>query len=171
MKCISSIISQLFSQMSTWVFLFFKGYQLSGFFLYVHVITMKPKFYRRLRGKFFFVILVRLFLYHGINSHLVLNPYSQLVSADKIFTHTPRAGTQCLGLNLLKSFATLKIMGYLDRISVYTYQHFQSVVVAAFVYLFCFTLPFFLSLFPCYLFVKLFVDLFSYSYILVCLEI
>lgn len=71
--------------------------------------------------KYFFVILVRLFLYHGINSHLVLNPYSQLVSADKIFTHTPRAGTQCLGLNLLKSFATLKIMGYLDRISVYTY--------------------------------------------------
>lgn len=82
---------------------------------------MKPKFYRRLRGNIFFVILVRLFLYHGINSHLVLNPYSQLVSADKIFTHTPRAGTQCLGLNLLKSFATLKIMGYLDRISVYTY--------------------------------------------------
>lgn len=73
--------------------------------------------------KYFFFILVRLFLhvYHGINSHLVLNPYSQLVSADKIFTHTPRAGTQCLGLNLLKSFATLKIMGYLDRISVYTY--------------------------------------------------
>lgn len=91
------------------------------FFLYVHVITMKPKFYRRLRGNIFFVILVRLFLYHGINSHLVLNPYSQLVSADKIFTHIPRAGTQCLGLILLKSFATLKIMGYLDRISVYTY--------------------------------------------------
>lgn len=95
----------------------FEGYQLSFFFLYVHVITIKPKFYRRLRGKFFFVILVRLFLYHGINSHLVLNPYSQLVSADKIFTHTPRAGTRCLGLNLLKSFATLKIMGF----SVYTY--------------------------------------------------
>lgn len=73
------------------------------------------------RKYFFFVILVRLFLYHGINSHLVLNPYSQLVSADKIFTHIPRAGTQCLGLILLKSFATLKIMGYLDRISVYTY--------------------------------------------------
>lgn len=73
------------------------------------------------RKYFFFVILVRLFLYHGINSHLVLNPYSQLVSADKIFTHTSRAGTRCLGLNLLKSFATLKIMGYLDRISVYTY--------------------------------------------------
>lgn len=71
--------------------------------------------------KYFFVILVRLFLYHGINSHLVLNPYSQLVSADKIFTHIPRAGTRCLGLILLKSFATLKIMGYLDRISVYTY--------------------------------------------------
>lgn len=71
--------------------------------------------------KYFFVILVRLFLYHGINSHLVLNPYSQLVSADKIFTHIPRAGTQCLGLNLLKSLLTLKIMGYLDRISVYTY--------------------------------------------------
>lgn len=71
--------------------------------------------------KYFFVILVRLFLYHGINFHLVLNSYSQLVSADKIFTHIPRAGTQCLGLNLLKSFATLKIMGYLDRISVYTY--------------------------------------------------
>lgn len=100
----------------------FEGYQLSSFFfLYVHVITMKPKFYRRLRGNIFFVILVRLFLYHGINSHLVLNPYSQLVSADKIFTHIPRAGTQCLGLILLKSFATLKIMGYLDRISVYTY--------------------------------------------------
>lgn len=73
------------------------------------------------RKIFFFVILERLFLYHGINSHLVLNPYSQLVSADKIFTHIPRAGTQCLGLILLKSFATLKIMGYLDRISVYTY--------------------------------------------------
>lgn len=101
---------------------FFEGYQLPFFsFLYVHVITMKPKFYRRLRGNIFFVILVRLFLYHGINSHLVLNPYLQLVSADKIFTHIPRAGTQCLGLNLLKSFATLKIMGYLDRISVYTY--------------------------------------------------
>lgn len=69
----------------------------------------------------FFDILVRLFLYHGINSHLVLNPYSQLVSVDKIFTHIPRAGTRCLGLNLLKSFATLKIMGYLDRISLYTY--------------------------------------------------
>lgn len=69
----------------------------------------------------YFLFLVRLFLYHGINSHLVLNPYSQLVSADKIFTHIPRARTQCLGLNLLKSFATLKIMGYLDRISVYTY--------------------------------------------------
>lgn len=73
------------------------------------------------RKYFFLVILVRLFLYHGINSHLVLNPYSQLVSADKIFTHIPRAGTRCLGLILLKSFATLKIMGYLDRISVYTY--------------------------------------------------
>lgn len=69
----------------------------------------------------YFLLLVRLFLYHGINSHLVLNPYSQLVSADKIFTHIPRAGTRCLGLILLKSFATLKIMGYLDRISVYTY--------------------------------------------------
>lgn len=101
--------------------LFLKAINFLLFFLYVHVITMKPKFYRRLRGNIFFVILVRLFLYHGINSHLVLNPYSQLVSADKIFTHIPRARTQCLGLNLLKSFATLKIMGYLDRISVYTY--------------------------------------------------
>lgn len=100
---------------------FLKAINFLLFFLYVHVITMKPKFYRRLRGNIFFVILVRLFLYHGINSHLVLNPYSQLVSADKIFTHIPRAGTQWLGLNLLKSFATLKIMGYLDRISVYTY--------------------------------------------------
>lgn len=100
---------------------FLKAINFLFFYIYVHVITMKPKFYRRLRGNIFFVILVRLFLYHGINSHLVLNPYSQLVSADKIFTHIPRAGTQCLGLILLKSFATLKIMGYLDRISVYTY--------------------------------------------------
>lgn len=170
MKCISSIISQLFSQMSTWVFLFFKGYQLSFFFFICtrdYNETQIPSSAR----KYFFVILVRLFLCHGINSHLVLNPYSQLVSADKIFTHIPRAGTQCLGLILLKSFATLKIMGYLDRISVYTYQNFQSVVVAAFVYFFCFILPFFLSLFPCYLFVKLFVHLFSYSCILICLEI
>lgn len=127
---------------------------------------MKPKIYRRLRGNIFFVILVRLFLYHGINSHLVLNPYSQLVSADKIFTHIPRARTQCLGLNLLKSFATLKIMGYLDRIVL----EFPISRCCGFCLLVLFFL-FFLSLFPCYLFVKLFVDLFSYSYFLVCLEI
>lgn len=123
MKCISSIISQLFSQMSTWVFLFF--WRLSTFFFFFFICTRDYNETQILpsssRKYFFFVILVRLFLYHGINSHLVLNPYSQLVSADKIFTHTPRAGTQCLSLNLLKSFATLKIMGYLDRISVYTY--------------------------------------------------
>lgn len=75
------------------IYTVFEGDQLSFFFLYVHVITMKPKFYRRLRGNIFFVILVRLFLYHGINSHLVLNPYSQLVSADKIFTHIPSASS------------------------------------------------------------------------------
>lgn len=73
--------------------LFLKAINFLFFFLYVHVITMKPKFYRRLRGNIFFVILVRLFLYHGINSHLVLNPYSQLVSADKIFTHIPSASS------------------------------------------------------------------------------
>lgn len=100
----------------------FEGYQLFFFFFYMYTwLQWNPNFTVVCEEIFFFVILVRLFLYHGINSHLVLNPYSQLVSADKIFTHIPRAGTQCLGLNLLKSFATLKIMGYLDRISVYTY--------------------------------------------------
>lgn len=93
-----------------------------NFFFYMYTwLQWNPNFTVVCEEIFFFVILVRLFLYHGINSRLVLNPYSQLVSADKIFTHIPRAGTRCLGLNLLKSFATLKIMGYLDRISVYTY--------------------------------------------------
>lgn len=101
---------------------FLKAINFLFFFFYMYTwLQWNPNFTVVCKEIFFFVILVRLFLYHGINSHLVLNPYSQLVSADKIFTHIPRAGTQCLGLNLLKSFATLKIMGYLDRISVYTY--------------------------------------------------
>lgn len=101
---------------------FLKAINFPFFFFYMYTwLQWNPNFTVVCEEIFFFVILVRLFLYHGINSHLVLNPYSQLVSADKIFTHIPRAGTQCLGLNLLKSFATLKIMGYLDRISVYTY--------------------------------------------------
>lgn len=100
---------------------FLKAINFLLFFYMYTWLQWNPNFTVVCEEIFFFVILVRLFLYHGINSHLVLNPYSQLVSADKIFTHIPRAGTQCLGLNLLKSFATLKIMGYLDRISVYTY--------------------------------------------------
>lgn len=101
-------------------FFFFEGYQLFFFFICTRDYN-ETQILPSSARKYFFVILVRLFLYHGINSHLVLNPYSQLVSADKIFTHIPRAGTHCLGLILLKSFATLKIMGYLDQISVYTY--------------------------------------------------
>lgn len=94
--------------------LFLKAINFLSFFICTRDYN-KPQILPSSARKYFFL------LYHGINSHLVLNPYSQLVSADKIFTHIPRAGTQCLGLNLLKSFATLKIMGYLDRISVYTY--------------------------------------------------
>lgn len=101
--------------------LFLKAINFLSFFYMYTWLQWNPNFTVVCEEIFFFVILVRLFLYHGINSRLVLNPYSQLVSADKIFTHIPRAGTRCLGLNLLKSFATLKIMGYLDRISVYTY--------------------------------------------------
>lgn len=53
-----------------------------GFFCSYVDVTIKHKFYRRLQGNVF-VILIWLSLCHGINPHLVLDPDSQLVSADK----------------------------------------------------------------------------------------
>lgn len=158
--------------MSTWGFslsivvLKVINFPLGFFFSYVHVITVKVKFYSRLRGNMF-----------GPFNKIILMSWdrsqfchdSQLLSADK------NPHTCSLGRNPIPWPSYFEILCYSEDygrfwsdVYVLVFQISRRCCFCRLVFVLFY---FFLSLFLCYLLVIFFLLIDSYSYILVCLEI